>query len=536
MSSYRIGRRTAAADATKSESEILRSLFEIRKRCNEHPFSPSVQDVTEITFWNCQWTQRIIHSLRKLIIRDGNRFESIKFFNCGINNSNFVEIISMILSQNATSKLIIKGRKLVDRRNERCGQVLSDCESSTNASSLDNEILAAIQDGMSANTSLKYLKLSGLNFVNVATAAVHDDNFDESDNLENFADDNTHLWCHNLINNNALLHLDFSGTNLSKSMIASLSSAIFLNTNLESLNFGRCFLEDKSLSQILHSVKEHPGLVKLDLSQNFLAKSTSTKAVDAVAELLRSKKSKLAYLDLSNQQQVTTDVDLGVEERETENARQKIAFQNALDALSTNTTLRRINLSGNSGYFLDLDNVKSLSSCLATNTRLSHVDISSCHLSPLGIQYLAENCVPNCGRNLKSLILFDDESNKNSITKNENWTTVHASLERGLQFNSTLESIGELQNTNTTFNSRSRIQHLLNANRAGRRAFQIDDLPSAAWPNILARTSRIEYDNFDDDENGSECGIEKEASLSAISSASVLFTLLPVHILLERRR
>jgi hypothetical protein len=129
---------------------------------------------------------------------------------------------------------------------------------------------------------------------------------------------------------------------------------------------------------------------------------------------------------------MTTDIDISMDESGTDEERQKIAFKNALDALSANTNLRRINLSGNSGCFSDLDSVKALSSCLITNTGLFHVEVSSCHLTPLGIHYLAENCVPCCGRNLKLLVLFDDEINDNSFTKNENWTTVLASLERCL--------------------------------------------------------------------------------------------------------
>ena len=513
-SSYRIGRRTAAA--TLSESEILRSLFELRKRCNDRSSSSSIQEITDITFWNCHWTQRIIHSLRKLIVRDGRRFSSIKLFGCAIYNPKFEEIISMILSHNTTTKLVIKGRKLVGSRNESSGHFLPICESSTTSSSFDNTILVAIRDGISTNTSLKSLKLSGLNFTNATTTATHDDNTENSDNLDNSANDNASLWGHSMINNNTLMHFDLSDSSFSKSTINTLSRALFLNTTLQSLNFARCCLDDHSLSQILRSVKEHPSLIKLDLSRNFLAKSISTKALDAVAELLQSNNSKLKCLDISNQQPRPITMS-GTDEESHKNA-----FKNALDALSANTSLRRINLSGNSDCFSDLDSVKALSSCLITNTGLFHAEVSSCHLTPLGIHYLAQNCVPRCGRNLKSLVLFDDEINDNSITKNDNWTTVLSSLERGLQFNSTLECLGELNNKAMDFKSRSSLQYLLNMNRAGRRAFQTENLPLAAWPRILARTSHIEYDNCHNDSN--EVG------------ASVLFTLLHGPVMLNRRR
>jgi hypothetical protein len=265
-SSYRIGRRTASATTTLSESEILRSLFELRKRCNDPSFSSSLQEITEITFWNCQWTQRIIHSLRELIERDGHRFSSIKFFDCAINNPKFVEIISIILNHNTTTKLVIKGRKLVGSRNESNRQFLPICESSTTSSSFDITILVAIRDGISTNTALKYLKLSGLNFTNATTTATHDDNTENRDNLDNSVNDNAYLWGNSMVNNNTLLHFDLSDSNFSKSTISSLLKALFLNTTLQSLNFARCCLDDHSLSQIVRFVKEHPSLIQLDLS------------------------------------------------------------------------------------------------------------------------------------------------------------------------------------------------------------------------------------------------------------------------------
>jgi hypothetical protein len=469
-------------------------------------------------------------------LRDGHRFSGIKFFDCAIDNPKFVDLITMIVSQNTTTKLVIKRRKSVANRNERNGRFAPLCESS----SFDKAILVAIRDGISNNTSLKYLKLSGMNFANATSATTRDDDMENTDNTDGLSNDNTCLWCESLVNNNSLLHLDLSGSNFAKSTIKSLSCAIFRNTTLQSLNLSRCCLDDQSLSKILQSVKEHPSLIKLNLSWNFLGKSASTEALDAVAEMLRFSNSKLECLDLSNQRlpgpKVTTIVDGNKEKNETGEERQKIALKNSLDALSANKTLRRINLSGNIGCFSDLDSVESLSLCLASNTGLVYVDVSSCHLTPLGIHYVAKNCIPNCGTKLKSLVLFDAEGNNISITNDEKWTTIIDSLERGLQFNSTLESLGELGNASIKFKSRSRLQYLLNENRAGRRALQTDDLPLAAWPNILARASRLEYDNCHNNENDGDYNNNIEASLSTITSASVVFTLLHGPILLERRR
>ena len=442
----------------------------------------------------------------------------------------------MILNQNATTKLVIKGRKLAGAVNDSNEQVRSPrCESSTSTtSSSDESFLYAIREGISTSTRLESLKLSGLRFMNTPIRKTCDSDMGTNGNTDNSASDDDHIWCHTL-NNKSLLHLDLSGSNFSKPTINGISKALSLNTNLQSIKFGDCCLDDRSLSQILQSVKEHPSLTKLDLSRNFLAKSPSTKAVDAVAELLKSKQSKLESLDLSNQQsQGQMAVPTEMEESEIEE-RHKAAFGKALDALSGNDRLQIINLSGNSGCFADLENVTALSSCLAANTVLCHVDVSSCHINPTGISYMAQKCIPRCSKKLKSLVLFDNEISKNSITKSDDWADVFQSLEKGLQFNSTLESFGELDDIGMKFESRSSLQYLLNENRAGRRALQTDDLSLAVWPDILARAGRIEYDGCQD-ENDDDHSDEVRTSLASVTSASVLFALLHGPVMLQRHR
>ena len=497
-SSFRIGSRSST---NTTEGEILRSLFQLRKRLTD----PSSEKITEITFWNCHWTQQIIHSLRKLIVRDGNYFTSIKFFDCRINNPSFMEIISMILKCNSTSKLTIKRRRMVESRMENNEQTLSLCRFRTAA---DNKILATIRDGISNNKSLHYLKLSGLDFGDATLLATDED------------------WI-GLKDNNTLLQLDLSDSNFSKSKIKNLAATLSFNATLQSLNLSRCGLDDDFLSQILQSVVEHSSLVQLDLSKNFLANNYCTEAINVVTKLFRCNR-KLECLNLSTQQPSRDNV--VIEENEMNQERLKIAFQNAFNALSKNTTLRKIDLSGNSSCFFDLDNVKVLSSCLVTNKGLLHVDISSCYFSCLGLSYLAKHCIPFCGVNLKSLILFDDKIDDRHITQNENWDEAFLLLERGLQSNFTLENLGDLHNASISFNLRISLQHLLNMNRAGRRAFQIHNFPPAAWTNVLSRASTIEYDICRSGRNNAE-GVE--ASLS--NTASVLFTFLQSPFVVEGR-
>lgn len=507
-SSYRIGRkRTAAAAGCSPESGVLRSLFDLRKRCSDPSYSYGTPQIDELVFFCCEWSQRIVNSLSKLIVRDGNRFPSIKFFDCNVSSPEFAEILSIIMNHNTTTKLVVKMRKAVGTRNE------SRCESTRVTPTLDESILRAISDGISVKRSLKYLKISGLRIINGSS------------------NDDDHHWCNKFINNNHLLYLDLSDSSFSAPTTSSTANALSLNNTLQSVNLGGCSLSDQLLSQIIESVQAHPSLMKLTLSRNFLAKSSSTEALDAIAQLMKSKNSKLKHLDLSKQQHpvmaaVTNDMENGLEENETEE-KLKVAFMNALNALSSNTTLRSINLSGNDGCFSELHSVQALSSCLASNRTLHQVDISSCHLTPGGLTHLAQNCVPRCSGNLKSLLLFGHEMIMNST--NDDWAPAFLSLEKGLQSNSTIQSLGGLDVAMDS-KTKSSLQYLLNVNRAGRRALQADQLPLGAWSNILARASRIEYESPRNDKN------DDDRVAISTTTTSVLFTLLQGPSTLGQRR
>jgi hypothetical protein len=536
--SYRIGNRGTSSSST--ESTILKSLLELRS-------SSSDDDNSSITFWNCQWSPRIVQSLRKLLVREGRIFSTIKFFDCVFNNNNnddtntyFAEILNMILVHNVTKSLIIKGRHGNDGK-----EVLTTtaCESSLRSSSLDVSILTALREGISTNTSLRSLRLSISSGLNVpsSTTDVEDDG-------------DTAQWWQGLINNTTLTDLDLSGSYLSQSTVIGLSNALSLNNFLQSLNLSRCYLNDQIISEIVRCIQEHPTLTKLNLSRNYLAKSTTTLAVDAITDLLRSSnnnnnnnnKSVLTSLDLSYQQQPpkripkAEDEEENQEEEEDQTLRrqQAIAFANALDALSTNTTLQGINLSGNTGCFVDMRNVKALSSCLISNANLCSVDVSCCDIDTTtngGIQYLAKHCIPHCSDKLKSLILFNDDGNKNNNEHdfvNLDKSTIEV-LATGLQSNTTLVNLGE---TTSSSNKTSYyvIQHLLNSNRGGRRALRSNDnLPLAAWSYVLARAGNIEYD--DDDTIDVDSSSTFSTAAAEATSASVLFELIRGPALLERR-
>lgn len=467
FSSYRIGSRASADNdyASTSESSILRSLLELRKSYNNQNDDDVIQ---HLTFWNCEWSPRIIQSIRKILVRDRRRFTSIKFFDCAIQNDNknselFANILQIVLANNSTQSLVIKGGRLMGNSTTTSNTSSTTQEESQSYCRLScpcTSITNTLRQGLPANTSITSLKLLGL---------------------------------------------DFS----SHSTVEDLSSALSQNENLKSISIRQSSLDDESIGQILKSVKEHANLNSLDLSKNYLgarksnAAFSSTTALDSVAELLRSKASKLEHLNLSNQYQQHPIRSTEGQQLSQNNVSEQIqhhrdAFTNALAALSTNQILKSIDLSRNPGCLSDLASMKALSVCLSNNTCLETVNISDCEMNAENIVYLAKECLPFCGKSLKNLVLFG--SNAKVASSDDFYGHSMDSLEKGVLSNTTLESLGDLpcnSDNKTIARTFTRIQHTLNLNKGGRRAFR-SSFPSAAWSNILARAGNLDYQRATD--------------------------------------
>lgn len=518
-SSYRIGSRASEATeyASSPESSVLRSLFELRKSYSNQSDDSAIQ---HLTFWNCIWSPRVLQSLRKIFIRDRRSFASIKFFDCAIdidtdtdtdqNNSQlFEDILRMILVNNSTASLVIKGGKLVGTKNSQ-QRPQSSCRFSPSVSTsncLTTSITSALREGLSTSTSLTSLALFGL---------------------------------------------DFS----SPSTVKDISNALSRNATLQSVNLRQSSLDDESIAQILRSVVGHPTLTSLDLSRNYLgarksnAAFSSTKALDSVAELLQSKSSKLEHLNLSNQYQqhpreptstLPPITQLIEEDVQQQILQHKTAFGKTLGALSTNRCLKSIDLSRNPGCLSDPSSVEVLAACLSANACLEHVNISNCGMTPGSIAYLASECLPVCGTSLKSLVLFGSLPGVNS-TEIPNSTTqncpstiikqgplgVHngdcndasaLALEKGLLLNVTLENLGDLPcncENETIGRTYRRIQHTLNLNKAGRRVFR-SSLPLANWSHLLARADNLDCTRSSEETTKHDGGSD---------NASVVFSLL----------
>lgn len=385
----------------------------------------------------------------------------------------------MVLVNNSTASLVIKGGKLIGTNNSQ-QLPQSSCRFSSSVSTahcLTTSISSALREGLSTNTSLTSLTLSGL---------------------------------------------DFS----SPSTVEDISNALSRNATLQSVNLRQSSLDDESIAQILRSVMGHPALTSLNLSRNYLgarksnAAFSSTKALDTVAELLQSKSSKLEHLNLSNQYQqhpreptstLPPFTQLTEEDVQQQIFQHKTAFGKTLGALSTNRCLKSIDLSRNPGCLSDSSSVEVLAACLSANACLEHVNISNCGITPGSIDYLASECLPVCGTSLKSLVLFASTETPNSATQNCPSTIIKqgplgvhtgdcddasaSSLEKGLLLNVTLESLGDLPcdcENETIGRTYRRIQHTLNLNKAGRRVFR-SSLPLANWSQLLVRADNLDY-------------------------------------------
>jgi len=439
FSSYRIGNRASEANnhAASSESSILRSLFELRKTNKDD------DETTHLSFWNCSWSPRILQSIRKILVRDGRTFASIKFFDCSIHsdtttNESFAEILGMILANNSTTSLVIRGGRLIG-------------EDNGNGNGNGNSNQEQMRSGCG---SFSVTFPSSCSIATIATA---------------------------------------------------LTEGLSNNTSLKSLHLCNSCLDDQSIAQILRSITEHPNLIALNLSRNYIgartsnaasssSSSSSTMALDAVAELLRSESSKLESLDLSDQYQLHPTARPPANELEHQADQQQIeqhrnAFGNALGALSANKTLRRIDLSNNHGCLSELSSVKAVASCLLTNTSLEHANVSDCGMTRESIVYMGSECLPFCGASLEALILCgNNDSGIDSLN----------AMEKGLMSNATIENLGDLPRNGKNDATIDRIEHTLNRNKGGRRVVaqrtnEQSDLPRAAWSQLLARAGNLDY-------------------------------------------
>lgn len=500
---------------------MLRSLFDLRKSCGADATSDDNSDNGTLTFRNCRWSPRVLASLRKLLARDQRKFSAIRFLDCSVEESSesgamFSEVLATILENNASKSLVVRGGRPIGSRYDTNGndhdtttgsgesngeerRVRTTCGSPARSPATSNPlVVAALRRGLSAGkTTLESLRLSGLRFAS-------DDGGGGSS------------WFESLATNATLRSLDLSGTVLSSTAVGALAGALSRNRGLRSLSLAGSSLDDASMGLLIGALGDHPALARWNLSGNRLGAAAtpgggpSTLALDALAGLLRSGGSRLESLDLSRQAAVAR---AGAPPASGESFRSSLRA--ALRALSSNTRLSSIDLSGNPGLFSDLPTAGAVADCLAANRGLRHADLSSCGMTAGGIARLAGDCLPRCGSNLRSLVLFAGGGDDERERHHPGGTVVARALREGLRSNATLESLGESVPC-------EHVRHVLDTNRGGRRAFlnprgDPGPPPVAAWPRVLARANAIDYD-------------------TAPAAASVVFELLRRGPVLRERR
>jgi len=299
--------------------------------------------------------------------------------------------------------------------------------------------LQAVDRGLAHNESVKTIRLLGVHFAEEGTS---------------FG---------GLAQNKSLLELDLTRSHLASGAIEALRESLPDNRGLESIKFEQCFLNDADLAGIVDSLYDHPSVRQLDFSQN----SAHSRALEAIADLLASKESSLTSLNLNSQ--------LLGEGEELDLA----SLAKAVAALKTNTSLRKLDISGNKYSDAAVD---ALVACLSKNSTLRTLEVNDSHISKRGITIFAKN-LPGFA-SLKVL----------NIAGNEFGEEAAECLVRGLKYNRILESLGPIEEC-----SKSHIiEHFLDLNMAGRRAMQ-NDIPLAVWPLLLARASEMDMPVLDDE-------------------------------------
>jgi hypothetical protein len=184
--------------------------------------------ISELFFYNIDFTERIQESMRKLLIRDGRRFYCIKLLSC---SGNLPSIIDMIMDHSSSEAL-----------------TLSHAELPT---------LQAVNAGLRTNQSLRVLRISAAAFL--------------EDCLEG-------------LNNNCTLQvLDLCGSHLSETAIDSLSRSLLPNRKLKVLRLNDCDIEDHAMAEVIECLLGNDSLQELELSNN----GASNEALEMITALIQ---------------------------------------------------------------------------------------------------------------------------------------------------------------------------------------------------------------------------------------------------------
>jgi hypothetical protein len=336
---FRIGSSVKSQQHKKGkESTVRRRLREVRGN----------DQIQDLHVWNVDVTPLIIKDMEKLLIRDGRRFRSIHLLHCTGQHMHMASLVQMIFDYSSvTSTLVLSG------------------------TSLNDDTLHAIQNGLATNQSIQTLKLLG--------GQLFLDN--NNNNTTTTAPLVVSLF-EGLTRNATLRELDLTKSHLTPGAAHSLADALARNQTLRILRLEDCGLEDMAMAELLTAITtSNSGIHKVDLSHNH----AHTHTLEALAQLFQSSSScQLRTLNLSSQQPVSS---LEAPNNDSNDDPITSRLTAVLAALAT-SSVTHLNLSGNP-FLHHMTVVEALAQCLSVNTSLHALDISDTNLTDPGIERLA---------------------------------------------------------------------------------------------------------------------------------------------------
>ncbi|CAJ1947719.1 unnamed protein product [Cylindrotheca closterium] len=328
MTAFRIGSVTLSK---VSENRVRHHLRSVREN----------DSINQLFFFHVEFTDRILDDCRKLFVRDGRRFASIKVLFC---KGKMSDIVTLLMDYSSTQALTV-----------------SKCEPWT---------LNTLNACLRTNQSLKALRISSSAIIGGTD-------------------------CFNgLTVNNTLQELDLCGSHLGPSAIECLCQTLMQNTGLQTLKLDGCDMEDSAVASVVKAVLQHKTLTTLDLSNN----AVSSKALEMVACLIQQNQ-QLKHLSIQslrfsdeldpaimfqaivNLQNNTTLESLDISENRLTNA----AIHGLCECLSKNQTLRHLDIS-NAG--VEEEGIEILARNLGQFKGIQELNLSENDLTEEGAQSL----------------------------------------------------------------------------------------------------------------------------------------------------
>lgn len=257
-----------------------------------------------------------------------------------------------------------------------------------------------------------------------------------------------------------------------------LAEAIAQNTSLEELDLGACYLQDDQMEPIVNAMVGHPSLKILILTLNSCKRKTS----EAMATVLQHSRCRLESIDLGHQTPYhyqapnpsrisTTSIATATT---TSMAATNLDMHSIAKALVTNRSLVQLKLRRNK---LQSQDVIPLFAALETNTTLKRLDLSG--------NEIRDDCIPTflavSLRKAKGLVKLYLKDNEVSST-----ASAEALLKTLKDYNHVLTGL----DLPRSFPLLSELQYQLALNAAGRRLLTSrSKIPLGLWPVVLEKTT-----------------------------------------------